>query len=1125
MRIKNLSFAIATLSSTAIADDFVAPTARVGQINFGTENFQNSLNDGLSQGTTYGSLIPDAPPLLEPNAYIAETSPNFVDTASNIYTTNYTQTNTNNGDLLTNNPYQYEKTAETLTNSPVTEQIELAAQPQYAATANANFADGAEIPVSDTETTNFVDTVDAIPPEAIQNNTAAPAVNTDLGVIRVTGEQKKDINDAYQTKISEKEIRSRPAGNSDITSLLRTKAVQISRTATTSENMGDISPLEVSIAGGQVYQNAFLIDGININNNIDPSGSGSWPGRPEGRSQGVNIDTSLIKSVTMQDSNISAKYSGFNGGVIEAETKRPEKDLSVTVKHRYTNGNAERGFPASLTSYHIYDEDGEREEFLNSTAADGKHPAFIKNFTTITAESKVSDKLGVIGQFTRNQSVKPMTLGVDEYYKTYNGGAWATTVDHENVKKKSKQYVYNAFAKVYYDPSEDLNLELSYTYAPDYDRTFIEGAKAEDFYDKKHGGHILNQKTTWNNDVGKLTSQTAISKLQDRTVSHGNTNIKYWAVSDNKNWSNWAAWAREGTYSPSTQNQFSINQKIGQEFNPFKVGITEHKVEIGAELDHKKYDFQYDQDLWQSVKAQKPMTKEQQQLCLQTDQSWCDPSKAYDPRKFSAMKDYPEGTIVEEDRGTKTIQVWPYGQYIGTAYFYKGNEKVRLSENKLNFYLQDEITLPSEKFGELKIRPGINIGYSNFLKKWEPAHRFTVDYGLPYNKDNPEWATHITGGINRYVGSTTMFGTIFDRRINSLNTDVRRSGPEKDWEEIKQQDYVCKYKGSAAKGYKHVDHQKAKEAGMDGKSLKELGGENAVSDDLWVEGNDTDCVIHYENSDEQASQFEHLKAPYSDEFTGGFTQQMGPVLLTANYIHRNYRDDIRMGYTDELGLTDPSDTYYRVITNNGHYKVDQVNVNIKNTEPLKWKNTEHSFAFDYTWQKKKGNIGKYNTYLRETDDDFVLYDGDLIPKSKMPQSDYAQPYKIALTTNSEWNMLGGKYHIGNVFQFRRSYEEYASDNKLRTTPTKIGIEQPSGSSIVYYYRKFRVPSKFSWDMKFGGEYTVNKERDSAVFFDFDVTNILNKKSAAVVSYNNSKEAAVPTYDPGRQIWLEFGYRF
>ncbi len=108
--------------------------------------------------------------------------------------------------------------------------------------------------------------------------------------------------------------------------------VQYNNSQLSSHTPGEIDPANISISGGLYYQNNFQIDGFNMNNDLNPSISGdnynpvATTALP-GQSQGLNIDISLLDSISVQDSNISAAYGGFSGGVIEANTKKQLKNL------------------------------------------------------------------------------------------------------------------------------------------------------------------------------------------------------------------------------------------------------------------------------------------------------------------------------------------------------------------------------------------------------------------------------------------------------------------------------------------------------------------------------------------------------------------------------------------------------------------------------------------------------------------------------------------------------------------------------------------------------------------------------------------------------------------------------
>lgn len=131
-------------------------------------------------------------------------------------------------------------------------------------------------------------------------------------------------------KITQAQIERMPTKDGNITELLRNNPnVQFSNTSDTAEAAGEIAPNEVSIHGAAFYSNNYTIDGLSNNDNLNPASDNSIrAGKdvdgyspmdlPGGGTQSFWIDSSLLQNVEVFDSNISAKYGNFTGGVINA---------------------------------------------------------------------------------------------------------------------------------------------------------------------------------------------------------------------------------------------------------------------------------------------------------------------------------------------------------------------------------------------------------------------------------------------------------------------------------------------------------------------------------------------------------------------------------------------------------------------------------------------------------------------------------------------------------------------------------------------------------------------------------------------------------------------------------------
>jgi hypothetical protein len=118
--------------------------------------------------------------------------------------------------------------------------------------------------------------------------------------------------------------------------------------------LADLSPAQVSISGGRPYEKNFTVDGLGTNSLFDSTNTNIGFDRVIGHPQTVFLDASLIESFTIYDSNIPAEYSGFLGGVVDAETRDPRDTFGYELSGSYTSD--------SLTRFKI-DPDQEVSEF------------------------------------------------------------------------------------------------------------------------------------------------------------------------------------------------------------------------------------------------------------------------------------------------------------------------------------------------------------------------------------------------------------------------------------------------------------------------------------------------------------------------------------------------------------------------------------------------------------------------------------------------------------------------------------------------------------------------------------------------------------------------------------------
>ncbi|MBL4802017.1 MAG: TonB-dependent receptor [Emcibacter sp.] len=184
-------------------------------------------------------------------------------------------------------------------------------------------------------------------------------------------------------------------------------------------NEQSLLPQEVSISGGEIYNNLITFDGLQTKSytfdagNDNPAHYGSLG---ISTTHMIILDAGMLEQVAVQDSNISAKYTGFSGGVIEFKTRDPKREIGGQVSGNYQSD--------SLTSYisGLKDEDG-NEVVIDEE--DKPKPKFEKYTIGAVFDIPITEKLYSMFSFSfRNSNVARV---VHENYTASRGGFAQTT--------------------------------------------------------------------------------------------------------------------------------------------------------------------------------------------------------------------------------------------------------------------------------------------------------------------------------------------------------------------------------------------------------------------------------------------------------------------------------------------------------------------------------------------------------------------------------------------------------------------------------------------------------------------------------------------------------------------------
>ena len=189
------------------------------------------------------------------------------------------------------------------------------------------------------------------------------------GVLQeLTSIDSEDPADTGATVLGETALRTRAAGSQDANAaLLALPTVQTARDSSVDagengDSVLNLRPQEFSISGARTDQNAILINGVSVNSatgNESPLGGSldRVTGSPNIyaiyglHSQTQFAPLSFVETATVIDSNASAQYGGFQGGVVDYELTKPSREQSGAISYSHQSD--------SLTKYNLGTADGQ----------------------------------------------------------------------------------------------------------------------------------------------------------------------------------------------------------------------------------------------------------------------------------------------------------------------------------------------------------------------------------------------------------------------------------------------------------------------------------------------------------------------------------------------------------------------------------------------------------------------------------------------------------------------------------------------------------------------------------------------------------------------------------------------
>lgn len=528
-----------------------------------------------------------------------------------------------------------------------------------------------------------------------------------------------------ETVIGRKAIQAFPGANGDITTLLRMHpSVQFDSNQQSSNSPGEIDPADISINGAKYYQNNFMIDGISINNDLDPgehdyNSVRQFDSAPS-RSHGIALDADLLQEVRVYDSNVPAEYGGFNGGVVDAVTRKPTRELHGKLSASMTR--------SAWTRYHISEDD---QENFDNASDEQYQPDFDKTTVRGTLEGHLTDDFGAILNFSQKRS----TIALNAFENGYS------SPNADNSKDQTRR-IDNYLVKTYWNVNDRLTLDTSLTYAPQ-ESYYFQANRINSGFTTEGGGYQGSLKATWLADNATWTHKLALTNLTSSRDAESDSYTN-WYYSQAKNWGNpSSATARsaDGAFGSLDQTQRGVTYSTKADWLPVELAGTEHTFTTGMELSHQTATWERPD----TVVAATGFTRDNGTTCGVDELCSVSPLLNGNRRQYANRRtEYAAGKLEE-------------------------------TENKYAFFMQDKIQL-----GPLTLRPGLRFEGDDYMEKKTIAPRFSGDYDVFGDR-----STVVVFGANRYYGRNLFKYRLADGR-NSLLTSYTRTSQTGAWSGTRQ---------------------------------------------------------------------------------------------------------------------------------------------------------------------------------------------------------------------------------------------------------------------------------------------------------------------------------------------------
>lgn len=565
-------------------------------------------------------------------------------------------------------------------------------------------------------------------------------------------------------KLTEREIAQMPTRNGNITELLKSNPnVRFSKSSNQGNTGGEIRPDEISFHGEKYYNNNFILDGMSNNDNLNPGASLSARnndaaqayGLPEGGTQSMWIDSSLLKSVEVFDSNVSAKFGNFTGGVINAELKDPDFNRWNTGRIYY---RTTRSSWASL-----YAPEKKEDDFENAYGLD-QQSRFTKHIYGFNVSQKINDKAAML--FSYNKTTSDIEFNHSQLRELDSLGR----VINKNMKEPQRRVNESMIWRGVYLPDNGDLWRLTAIYAP-HKSGLTRANMYRSGYTTTGGGIQVNLEWEKQFEHFKMKSYVGYKRTGDRVENLEQDKHNYLMGPINGYWvKNMQTGALVfGGYGEFETQKTIYTAKQDLNFNEFDLFNVAHKINAGWQFDYAKAKYE--------------------RSTLSSDYNYALNRITYvidDEHNLG----FRQGNSISQNINCNGLAHCFDNQYAYMRLAY-APRNVSVNDSDLAFYVEDQM-----KWKQLEVVLGARLNYNSYLKNYNLAPRFSGTYDVFGDE-----STRIVFGANRYYAGS-MLSYKLKQGIGSNEQFIRTvdaNGMLQDWQKVRDRNSGYDYMSNKAK--------------------------------------------------------------------------------------------------------------------------------------------------------------------------------------------------------------------------------------------------------------------------------------------------------------------------------------